>query len=259
MAGMQLDYYRDDPYWDYAPEELLYDDFEPPYKDTGGFDIMPVALLLVCVVIGIGLFVRSRSGAAATRLANQAGSVTILDQGIISAESQSRQSAPPTTASPPLQLPGQQLAPPTTRANPAEPLTLDATAFVAPYDNYIITQGMHGFSYGHAAIDIAAGKGATIKSSIAGTVTAKYTDGAGNPVLIIENDAYRITLLHGIYTVAVGDTVQLGQPIGEESNIGNVTDMAGNSCRNRDCGYHTHLNVFDKRLGKNVNPEDLLR
>ena len=250
MAGMQLDYYRDDPYWDYAPEELLYDDFEPPYKDTGGFDIMPVALLLVCVVIGIGLFcavAQRRSGYAtchSSGIGDDSGSGYYFGRITIPPirPTNDRQSAAATAG-------------PTTRSTD-DPCQSCGTAYTRchrlcrPVRQLHYHQGMHGFSYGHAAIDIAAGKGATIKSSIAGTVTAKYTDGAGNPVLIIENDAYRITLLHGIYTVAVGDTVQLGQPIGEESNIGNVTDMAGNSCRNRDCGYHTHLNVFDKRLGK---------
>ena len=73
-----------------------------------------------------------------------------------------------------------------------------------------------------------------------------------------DDDAAGI-LMHGIYTVAVGDTLRAGQPIGTESNLGNTTDMQGISCRNRDCGYHTHLNVFDKRLGENINPLDLLQ
>ena len=49
-----------------------------------------------------------------------------------------------------------------------------------PYDEYILTQGQHGYSYGHAAIDISAGKGATIYSPINGSVTENYVDQYGN-------------------------------------------------------------------------------
>ena len=134
----------------------------------------------------------------------------------------------------------------------------NSTTFVSPYKTYTITQGPHGFSYGHKAIDIAAGKGAVIYSPINGIVTQLFHDGLGNPVLVIENEIYQITMMHGIYTVQVDERVDAGQEIGAESNLGNTTDMQGNSCRNRDCGYHTHLNVYDKRLGENVNPLDLL-
>jgi murein DD-endopeptidase MepM/ murein hydrolase activator NlpD len=144
----------------------------------------------------------------------------------------------------------------------AEPIAIagepDPLEFISPYNHYTLTQGPHGFSYGHMAIDIAAGKGATIYSPINGYVTELFTDGLGNPTLIIENEIYRVTLMHGHYSVNVGDILTAGQPIGTESNIGNTTDMQGRSCRNRDCGYHTHLNVFDKRLSANINPLDLL-
>ena len=134
----------------------------------------------------------------------------------------------------------------------------DETLISAPYDQYTLTQGPHGFSYGHMAIDIVAGKGAVIKSPINGRVTASYVDQYGNPTLVIENDIYQITLLHGIYTVAVDEEVKLGQPVGTESNLGYTTDWWGRSCRNRDCGYHTHLNIFDKRIGGNINPLDVI-
>ncbi len=130
--------------------------------------------------------------------------------------------------------------------------------FISPYDAYTLTQGPHGFSYGHMAIDIAAGKGATIYSPINGKVTELFVDGIGNPTLIIENEVFRVTLMHGIYNRRVGDEIEAGQTIGTESNLGNTTDMQGRSCRNRDCGYHTHLNVYDKRIGSNINPLHLL-
>lgn len=131
-------------------------------------------------------------------------------------------------------------------------------AFAAPYKDYALTQGLHGFSYGHAAIDIAAGQGATILSPINGEVTALYVDRYGNPTLMIENKIYQVTMLHGVYTVNVGDKVELGQAVGSESNLGYTTDMFGQLCSGRNCGYHTHLNVFDKRIGENVNPLELI-
>jgi murein DD-endopeptidase MepM/ murein hydrolase activator NlpD len=130
--------------------------------------------------------------------------------------------------------------------------------FIMPYDNYVVTQGLHGFSYGHMALDLSAGKGEVIKSPINGEVSAYYVDGLGNPTLVIENEIYRITFLHGKYTVPVGEALIQGQKIGTESNLGNTTDMQGRSCANRDCGYHTHLNVYNKVKGKNINPFDLI-
>ena len=132
------------------------------------------------------------------------------------------------------------------------------TDFVPPYDDYTLTQGVHGYSYGHMAVDIAAGKGATIYSPIHGEVTELYIDGIGNPTLVIENEVYRVTMLHGNYSVKIGESLKAGEQVGTESNLGNTTDMQGISCRNRDCGYHTHLNIFDKRIGTNINPLDLL-
>ena len=95
-------------------------------------------------------------------------------------------------------------------------------------------------------------------SPIYGAITERLSDQYGNPTLVIENENYRVTLLHGVYTVEVGQTVALGDIIGSESNLGYTMDMYGNLCWGRaGCGYHTHLNVFDKRLGENVNPLDL--
>lgn len=139
-----------------------------------------------------------------------------------------------------------------------ESLPADLEKIAAPYDRYTITQGPHGASYGHMAIDLAAGKGAVIKSPITGKVTALFVDQYGNPTLVIENEYYQVTLLHGKYTVEVGQQVEIGQKIGKESNLGYTTDMAGRPCRNRECGYHTHLNIFDKRLGANINPLDVI-
>ncbi len=123
-----------------------------------------------------------------------------------------------------------------------------------PYDEYFLTQGIHGNSYGHHAIDIAAGNGAVIKSIINGVVSGSGYDQWGNTFIQIENDNFVVLYLHGVYTPAVGEQVLAGQPIGTESNIGYTLDINGNSCAGRNCGYHTHLNVFDKRLGVNIDP-----
>lgn len=140
-----------------------------------------------------------------------------------------------------------------------EPQFVDYSVIGEPYEDYRLTQGPHGFAYGHSAIDISAGEGAEILSPIYGKVVARYTDELDNPTLILENEIWQITLMHGEYIVSVGDSISLGQTVGYESNLGNTTDMQGRSCRGRKCGYHTHLNIFDKRIGENINPLDVLQ
>jgi murein DD-endopeptidase MepM/ murein hydrolase activator NlpD len=138
------------------------------------------------------------------------------------------------------------------------PADTDPAAFAPPYEKFIVTQGLHGFSYGQMAVDISAGKGATIHSPINGKVTSLYVDQYGNTTLVVENEVYQVTMLHGQYSVKVGDLVKIGDPLGTESNQGYTLDMQGNLCSGRDCGYHMHINVFDKRLGSNINPLKLL-
>ncbi len=134
----------------------------------------------------------------------------------------------------------------------------DDIVIAMPYDEYFLTQGLHGADYGHWAIDIAAGNGSVIKSIINGTVTATGYDQWGNTYIQIDNDVYSVLYLHGQYSLVPGDVVTAGQPIGTESNIGYTLDIYGNLCAGRDCGYHTHLNVFDKRLGTNIDPLSLI-
>jgi murein DD-endopeptidase MepM/ murein hydrolase activator NlpD len=134
----------------------------------------------------------------------------------------------------------------------------DPDAIGWPYTNYVLTQGPHGMSYGHMAIDLSAGKGATIISPINGEVVGLYVDQYDNPTLIIENSRWIVLMLHGDYTVQVGQRVSIGEPVGAESNHGYTLDAQGRLCTGRDCGYHTHLNIYDKQLGSNVNPLDVL-
>lgn len=154
------------------------------------------------------------------------------------------------------EMPPATTTPPTIVAAPALP---DPNIVLAPYGGeYWVTQGVHGSSYGHMAIDMAAGKGSVILSPINGEVTAVYTDQYGNPTLVIENSRYTVTLLHGFYDVVVGRQLHAGDPVGSEGNLGYTTDMAGNRCQTSECGYHTHLNIYDKQLGSNVNPLNLI-
>lgn len=134
----------------------------------------------------------------------------------------------------------------------------DPNLFIDPYDQYIVTQGAHGMSYGHYAVDITAGNGAPIKSPINGIVSSVFIDQYGNTTLVIENDRYQVLMLHGLYSVHSGEVVAIGQVVGTESNQGYTLDAYGQICTGRDCGYHTHLNIFDKSLGTNIDPFTLL-
>lgn len=156
--------------------------------------------------------------------------------------------SPPATASPPLEP---ALAPATFTPEQMSLLT-------APYADYWVTQGLHGYEYGHAAVDLAAGEGEPVLSPINGFVADRFTDQYGNPTLVLENDYYQVTLLHGEYSVQIGQTVTAGEQVGVESNQGYTTDMQGRSCAGRNCGFHTHLNVFNKLVGENVDPLDLI-
>jgi murein DD-endopeptidase MepM/ murein hydrolase activator NlpD len=134
----------------------------------------------------------------------------------------------------------------------------DLQRVIPPYESFVLTQGPHGQSYGHLAIDLTAGNGAAIQSPIEGDVTAVFVDDLGNTTLVIENPYYQVTLLHGLYEVQAGEHVSLGQFLGTESNQGFTVDAWGNLCTGRDCGYHTHLNIYDKTRGENVNPLEIM-
>jgi len=224
---MTTSYFPQDDDW-YDGDWYYEDDyFEEQARGPLPVDIVAVAAVLLVVV----LLVAALNRAGFSRPAIPGAPVQTREEVI--------EEPPPAQPAPPLPVPG-------------------AETFVMPYANYVLTQGPHGMSYGHYAIDIAAGKGEPLLSPINGRVTERYFDGIGNPILVIENENYAVTMLHGLYEVTVGQEVQAGEQIGVESNQGNTRDMNGQSCRNRDCGYHTHLNVYDKRAGQNVNPLDLL-
>ena len=213
---------------DYVPNEIMVSDggyYHHPGVSSGK---MPTMLVLLVVVMGI---------------------VLISVWGRLKYTPSTRDASVETAVSQPSNL-----------SNTSEKsISAESLIFAAPYTDYTITQGIHGMSYGHMAIDIAAGRGEPILAPISGIITQLYVDEYGNPTLVIENDVYQVMFLHGDYSVAVGDTLKVGQVIGAESNKGYTMDMAGNLCYNREwCGNHTHLNVFDKRIQSNINPLDLI-
>jgi len=154
-------------------------------------------------------------------------------------------------------LPKQTETPVPPTVNPATP-DPDPQVFSMPYEEYDLTAGIHGMEYGHMAVDIAAGAGTEVRSSIDGKVTKVGTELAGpysNTVLVIENEFYSVLYYHGDYNVVEGQEVARGEVVGKESNHG-YTKCEGGLVPGEDygCGYHTHLNVFDKTLGRNVDP-----
>ena len=87
-----------------------------------------------------------------------------------------------------------------------------------------------------------------------------YIDEYGNTTLVLENEIYTVIMLHGDYSVAIGDEVTTGQVVGTERNNGYTMDFLGNLCYGRTyCGNHTHLNIYDKLIQANVNPLDLFQ
>lgn len=225
--------------WD-EPEEFVYDYvYEPVYQPI----YQPVATI------------RPVGHPSADVIS--IGAVLLIVIMLLGAWWQVSRAAPPPTPTP-IPLPVGHAPQPT--PTPERGRADDPTLVIAPYlTEYWITQGVHGTSYGHAAIDLAAGEGTTIASPINGIVAGNYIDQYGNTTLLIENELYLVTLLHGLYTALEGEKVRIGQSVGTESNIGYTMDMQGNLCWNRDCGYHTHLNIFDKQLQQNVNPLDLIK
>lgn len=131
-----------------------------------------------------------------------------------------------------------------------------------PYEKYTVSQEEHGGSYGHAAIDITAGAGATVLAPICGEVKI-YIDGVGNTAIDINNRNYRATLLHDDFFQALdGQWVEVGTPIGTEGNNGNVRCGDGlhpsSSRFGPNCGHHSHWNMFVKPLGMSVYPTNLV-
>lgn len=120
------------------------------------------------------------------------------------------------------------------------------TAISLPYTHARISQGLHGCEYGHAALDMVGVGTEKIVSPCTCTVIQNDYDGLDNTRLVLQNDQYIVTLLHGVYSPQRGDQLISGQLIGWQASLGNST------------GPHTHLNVYDRQAGGNVDPMALL-
>lgn len=157
------------------------------------------------------------------------------------------------------------IAPPTLAAanNNTLPAGGNCGTIISPYiaSVAVMSQGAHGQDYGHAAVDLAAGRGEPVIAPISGTVMRNGIGEYGNSILVIENECYVADLWHGDwdYRLRVGQQARQGQPVGVEGNNGYTMNSLGQLCFGRPhCGNHTHLNVRDKRSGRNVDLSHIL-
>lgn len=203
--------------------------YSPASAAPRGVDGIVLTAVLLIILLGVGLMLNRRPPPAAA--AGETAVPAVQDAAL------------PTAVVPTQAAPG------------ADQIRADLTQIISPYDESRLTQGLHGYSYGHMAIDLAAGEGSVIKSPIVGKVTGLYVDEYDNTVLVIENERYEVMMMHGDYTVKIGDELELGAPVGTEGNNGYTKNSYGNVCNGRaGCGHHTHLNIFDKQQQTNVNP-----
>lgn len=110
----------------------------------------------------------------------------------------------------------------------------------------ILTQDIHGCSYGLPGIDISSSNStAVLQAPIPGEVTT-YTDQWYNSTIRIENDEWIVWLLHArTYFVAEGRTRQ-GQAVGVMGAVGIAT------------GPHVHYTIFDKVNDTFVDPREFV-
>jgi murein DD-endopeptidase MepM/ murein hydrolase activator NlpD len=145
-----------------------------------------------------------------------------------------------------------------TNAETPDSGTEQTAAFIAPLDEYIVTQEMGCSNLGyyvydaawgcavHDGIDLATSAGTPLKASAAGTVVfAGWTDGGLGYYVEIDHGNGIHTLyghMQDMPSVAVGDSVQQGQEIGPLGSTGLST------------GPHVHFMV--RVNGESVNPRD---
>lgn len=106
----------------------------------------------------------------------------------------------------------------------------------------ILTQDVHGCSYGLPGVDISSSnRSALLQSPMPGEVTT-YTDRWYNSTIRIENDEWIVWLLHPrTYLIAEGE-VRRGQAVGVMGAVGNAT------------GPHVHYTIYDKTNQIFVDP-----
>jgi murein DD-endopeptidase MepM/ murein hydrolase activator NlpD len=137
----------------------------------------------------------------------------------------------------------------------------DEQVFLPPYIFFQVNQGAHaggGWWYGRLAVDIGNGRGTPLYSPINGWVSEAGADEFGSTYIVLENSRWRVLMMHGDYSVSLGEVVQAGQQVGTESNNGFTRSPEGEVCNGAPgCGEHTHLAVWDN--GVEVDPLELLR
>lgn len=127
---------------------------------------------------------------------------------------------------------------------------IPAGAWVVPLaDSYRVTSGFgyrpNVVPHDHFGIDLASSCGDTVRAATTGVVTFSgwTTGGWGNRIIIAHADGSKTGYAHmqmGSLLVEAGDTVEAGQPIGEEGNTGVGT------------GCHLHFETFIN--GIRINP-----
>ncbi len=110
-------------------------------------------------------------------------------------------------------------------------------------DNPILTQDIHGCSYGLPGLDITSlNSTAMLQAPMPGEVTT-YTDRWYNSTIRIENDEWIVWLLHPrSYFVTDGEIVRSGQIVGVMGAVGYAT------------GPHVHYTIYDKVNETFVDP-----
>ncbi|MEM7330617.1 MAG: M23 family metallopeptidase [Chloroflexota bacterium] len=110
-------------------------------------------------------------------------------------------------------------------------------------DSPILTQDIHGCSYGLPGLDITSQNStAMLQAPIPGEVTT-YTDRWYNSTIRIENDEWIVWLLHPrSYFVSDGEIVRSGQIVGVMGAVGYAT------------GPHVHYTIYDKVNETFVDP-----
>ena len=147
-----------------------------------------------------------------------------------------------------------------TAARPSQAVG-DEQVFLPPDIFFQVNQGAHaggGWWYGALAVDIGNGRGTSLLSPINGWVSEAGADEFGSTYIVLENSRWRVLMMHGDYSVSLGEVVQAGQQVGTESNNGFTRGPGGEICNEAPgCGAHTHLAVWDN--GNEVEPLELLR
>ena len=109
-------------------------------------------------------------------------------------------------------------------------------------DSPVLTQDIHGCSYGLPGLDISSENAtAVLQAPMPGEVTT-YTDQWHNSTIRIENDEWIVWLLHPRSYLVEEGTVKRGESVGVMGSVGYST------------GPHVHYTIYDKINQTFVDP-----